>query len=98
MYKSPAGWFAGADVRHVDGYYSAGNIANVSTGFVDAYTIVDAQLGYEWENYTLTLFAKNLFDEQYLTSVNEVDGGRISPAYGFIGAERQIGLTLRAEF
>lgn len=98
MYRSPTGWFAGADVRHIDGYYSSGNIANVSTGYVDAYTIVDAQVGWEWENYTLTLFAKNLFDEHYLTSVNEVDGGRISPAYAFIGEERQFGLTLRAQY
>lgn len=98
MYHSPTGWFAGANVRHVDGYYSSGNIANIDTGYVDAYTIVDAQVGWEWENYTLTLFAKNLFDEQYLTSVNEFDGGRISPSYGFIGDERQVGLTLRAEF
>lgn len=98
MYHSASGWFAGANVRHVDGYYSSANVANVDTGYVDAYTIVDAQVGWEWENYTLTLFAKNLFDEQYLTSVNEVDGGRISPAYGFIGDERQVGLTLRAEY
>lgn len=98
MYHSPTGWFAGANVRHVDGYYSSGNVANFDTGYVDAYTVVDAELGWEWESYTLTLFAKNLFDEQYLTSVNEVDGGRISPAYGFIGDERQVGLTLRAEY
>lgn len=98
MYRSPTGWFAGADVRHVDGYYSSGNIANAPTGYVDAYTIVDAQLGWEWENYTLTLFAKNLFDEHYLTSVNEVNGGPISPAYAFIGEERQFGLTLRAQY
>jgi outer membrane receptor protein involved in Fe transport len=98
MYHSPTGWFAGANVRHVDGYYSSGNIANAATGNIDAYTIVDAQVGWEWENYTLTLFAKNLFDEEYLTSVNTNDRGRISPAYGFIGDERQIGLTLRAEF
>lgn len=98
MYHSPTGWFAGANVRHVDGYYSSGNIANDVTGKVDAYTVVDAQVGWEWENYTLTLFAKNLFDEEYLTSVNTVDGGLLSPAYGFIGEERQIGLTLRAQY
>lgn len=97
-YHSPLGWFAGANVRHVDGYYSSGNIANVATGFVDAYTIVDAQVGWEWDNYTLTLFAKNLFDEDYLTSVNRVDGGVLSPAYGFIGDERQVGLTLTGRF
>ena len=98
MYRSPTGWFAGANVRYVDDYYSSSNVANVSTGYIDAYTIVDAQVGWEWENYTLTLFAKNLFDEEYLTAVNEVDGGVISPAYGFIGEERQFGLTLRADF
>jgi outer membrane receptor protein involved in Fe transport len=98
IYRSPAGWFAGAGVRHIDGYYSSGNIANVDTGYVDAYTIVDAQVGSEWENYTLTLFAKNLFDEEYLTSVNRVDGGTLSPSYGFIGEERQVGLTLRAQY
>jgi outer membrane receptor protein involved in Fe transport len=98
LYRSPTGWFAGADVRHVDGYYSAGNIANVATGFVDAYTIVDAQVGWEWENSTLTLFANNLFDEQYVTSINEVDGGLLSPSYAFAGQDRQFGLTLRAEF
>lgn len=98
LYSSPAGWFAGANIRHTDGYYSGGDVANLATRFVDGYTVVDARVGWEWENYTLTLFAKNLFDEGYLTSVNRVDGGRLSPDYGFIGDERQVGLTLRAEF
>lgn len=98
MYKAPSGWFAGADVRHTDGYYSNGNVSNVSTGYVDSYTVVDARVGWEWENYTLTLFAKNLFDEDYLTSVNTVDGGLLSPDYGFIGDARTVGVTLRGEF
>jgi iron complex outermembrane recepter protein len=98
MYRDPAGWFVGADVRHTDGYYSNGNVSNVSTGVVDSYTVVDARVGWEWEKYTLTLFAKNLFDEDYLTTVNTVDGGTLSPAYGFIGDARTVGVTLRGEF
>ena len=98
LYRSPTGWFAGADVRHVDGYYSAANVANLETGFVDAYTVVDAQVGWEWDNYKLTLFANNLFDEQYVTSINTVDGGLLSPSYAFAGQDRQFGLTLRAQY
>lgn len=98
MYQSEAGWFAGANIRHTDGYYSGGDVANLATRYVDGYTVVDARVGWEWENYTLTLFAKNLLDEGYLTSVNTVDGGRLSPDYGFIGDERQVGLTLTGRF
>lgn len=98
MYRSPAGWFAGADVRHTDGYYSYGDIANLATRYVDSYTVVDARVGMEWEDYTLTLFAKNLFDEDYVTAINRVDGGLLNPDYAFIGDSRTVGVTLRAEF
>lgn len=98
MYRSPEGWFVGANVRHTDGYYSYGDTANLATRFVDSYTVVDARAGWEWENYTLTVFAKNLLDEDYLTSVDRVHGGVLAPAYGFIGDERQVGLTLTGRF
>ena len=98
MYRSAAGWFAGASVRHSDGYFGFGNVANIPERTVDGFTVVDASVGWEWENYTLTLFAKNLFDEEYLTSVDTRDNPPLAPAYGFIGDERQIGLTLRGAF
>lgn len=98
MYHSAMGWFAGANVRHSDGYFSFGNVANISERAVDGFTVVDASVGWEWETYTLTLFAKNLFDEDYLTSVDTRNNPPLAPAYGFIGDERQVGLTLRAEF
>lgn len=98
LYRSAQGWFLGANVRHIDGHYSTGAINNSPTRFVDSYTVVDARAGWQWENYTLTLFAKNLFDEEYLTAVERTDDPPLSPAYGMAGDERQIGLTLRAEF
>lgn len=98
LYRSPTGWFVGANVRHIDGYYSYGDIPNLSSRFVDGYTVVDARIGWKWEEYTLTLFAKNLLDEKYLTSVDRVDGGPLAPPYGFIGDERQVGLTVTGRF
>ena len=98
LYRSEQGWFLGANVRHVAGYFSFGDIANQPTREVEAYTVVDARMGWEWQNHTVTLFAKNLFDEDYLTSVNTVDGGAIAPDYGFIGDGRQLGLTLNTRF
>jgi iron complex outermembrane receptor protein len=98
MYRSAQGWFVGANVRHTDGYQSTGDVDNSPTQYVDSYTVVDARAGWEWENYTLTVFAKNLFDEKYLTAVERDDSPPLYPAYGMAGDERQIGLTLRAEF
>jgi outer membrane receptor protein involved in Fe transport len=60
--------------------------------------VVDARAGWEWENYTLTVFAKNLFDEKYLTAVERTDDPPLYPAYGMAGDERQFGLTLTGRF
>ena len=98
LYRSAEGWFVGANVRHTDGYYSTGDVDNSPTQFVDSFTIVDARAGWEWENYTVTLFAKNLFDEKYLTAVERNDSPPLYPAYGMAGDERQIGLTLTGRF
>ena len=98
MYRWQSGLFAGADVRHTDGYFSYGAISNVATRAVDPYTIVDARVGYEWDHYTLTLFAKNLFDEQYFTSIDRADGGILAPSYAFVGDSRTVGVTLRGKF
>lgn len=98
MYRSAAGWFLGANVRHTDGYYSTGDVDNSPTQFVDSFTVVDARAGWEWENYTLTVFAKNLFDEKYLTAVERTDDPPLYPAYGMAGDERQFGLTLTGRF
>ena len=92
MYRDPSGWFAGANLRYTDGYYSGGDLANSSLRFVDGYTLVDARVGYEWDHYTLTLFAKNLFDEQYVTSKS------FGATEATVGDEQLVGVTLRGEF
>lgn len=98
MYRSSTGWFAGANVRHLADYFTGLSVDNSPSKLVDAYTVVDARVGWEWEQYTLTLFAKNLFDENYLTAVSRVDGGTLSPSYGMVGDSRLLGVTLTGRF
>jgi len=92
MYKDRSGWFAGANMRHTDGYYSGGDLANSSLRFVDGYTTVDVRAGWEWEHYTLTVFAKNVFDTEYVTSLG------FNGTEATVGDERLVGMTLRGRF
>ncbi|MGE0626709.1 MAG: TonB-dependent receptor [Hyphomicrobiaceae bacterium] len=93
-YQSTMGWFVAGNVRHIAGYYSFGDIANIAAKAVDGYTVVDASVGWQWKNYTLTLFSKNLLDEKYLTAVDRTT----PPGTGFVGDGRVVGLTLRGQF
>ena len=92
MYRHETGFFGGADVSYTDGYYSKGDLQNLPTLFVDSFTIVNAQLGYEAKNFTVTAFAKNLLDEEYLTSVSS--GGN----YATVGDGRSFGLRVEGRF
>lgn len=95
IYKHPSGYFAGANMRHTDGYYSGvagGDLGNDPLRYVEDYTLVDARIGYEWEKYTLTVFAKNLFDEEYVTNIRSGGTGAT------VGDGRLFGVTLRGEF
>jgi iron complex outermembrane recepter protein len=95
LYKHFSGWFVGANVRHTDGYYSGfngGDLANSALRFVDGYTTVDVRTGWEWGNHTLTVFAKNVFDAEYITSINTTG------TEATVGDERLVGVTLRSRF
>lgn len=60
-----SGWFAGASMKHVGASLSR---IEATRQKLNAYTTVDAQLGYEWNNgMVLTAYATNLFDKEYFT-------------------------------
>ena len=67
-------------------------LANTPTRFVDAFTLVNARIGYETQHGSVSLFARNLFDEQYLTSIA---AGRTEAT---IGDGRMIGIKATARF
>lgn len=56
-----------------------------------SYGLIDAMVGYEWENWDLTLNATNLADDEHVTT-------SLSRGDAFYGNQRFIGLTLRHQF
>lgn len=94
IYRHASGFFASADLAYTDSYYSVGDIANTAAERVSAFTIVNAALGYEAQKWSLTLYAKNIFDEQYLTGISVSD----FDSEATIGDGRMIGVRARATF
>ena len=92
VWTHQSGFFMGADVSYTDGFYSSGALDNMANQYLDGFTLVNAQLGFETENLKLTAFAKNLFDKQYLTSINSV-GSKAT-----VGDGRTFGLQLKGRF
>ncbi|RZM78285.1 hypothetical protein C3B51_15465 [Pseudoalteromonas rubra] len=68
----------------------------------DQHTIVNTQLGYNWDNYTVRLDVKNLFDKEYIsTYFKDADNqGNPFTSYGqmYLGKSRQVSLTLQMDF
>jgi len=92
IWRHQSGLFTSADVSYTDGFYSNGNLMNTSGRFVSDFTIVNANIGYESKNGSLSLFARNLFDKQYLTSINSDLAGAT------IGSGRIVGIRGTARF
>ena len=82
------------DLRYVG---SSGNefSSRATTLQLDSYTIVDLILGYEFDAWTLNLFAKNLFDERVVTNI---DPDRVQPPQFTRGRPRTIGVSINKNF
>ncbi|MCQ0988028.1 TonB-dependent receptor [Jiella marina] len=92
IWRHHSGIFAEADMSFTDGFYSSGDLANTSSRLVDSFTLVNAQIGYEYNDFSVAAFAKNIFDEQYLTSINETG------SQATIGDGRTYGLKATGKF
>jgi len=64
----------------------------------DARTLVNMQVGYEWENVGIYLIGKNLFDEEYFTQPLIDDDSFDQSSLVRIGEERQMSISLRGSF
>ena len=65
-----------------------------STDKIESYTLLDANIGYDFNSWEFSLFGVNLTDEKYYTSlVNNLTG---TP--GITGSPRVIGLSISKEF
>ena len=62
-YTSDGGWFARLDINAIDAYYF--DISHNQKS--DAYQLVNLRIGKKWDNWALSAWTRNLFDENYAT-------------------------------
>lgn len=86
--------FIRADVRHVS---SSGNefSSRPTLSVLPSYTIVDLNLGYDFNDWSIGIFAKNLFDE---TVVTNIDPDRVQPDQLTRGLPRTVGISVTRSF
>lgn len=91
----------GANYRFEGGYYVGGNYAYFGKVYYDndnthsqSYGVTNVKIGYEKEKFDIYLYAKNLFDEGYITRAFVVN----SSWYARAGEPRNIGLAFTYRF
>jgi iron complex outermembrane recepter protein len=92
-YDADNGIFAIAEVVGSDQYYESDDPVNRSKSQRGAYTVVNASIGYRYENWTFTIWSKNLFDEEYEDRVFFFDNGAGDQRYEAPAAPRTFGVT-----
>ena len=64
-YRSPCGLFISLEARGNDSYYESNNKDDRSERTRRAFVVFNGSVGYAYKNWTLTLWGRNLFDEEY---------------------------------
>lgn len=70
-YDSGIGFFANGEINGSDAYYESNSHDEKRSNF----TVINAAMGYRFNNWTLTLWAKNLLDADYQKRVFYFDNG-----------------------
>lgn len=102
-YQNDRGWFASGTASYTGEQYS--DVTNLESNKVDAYTIVNARAGYRNDNWSVALFADNVFDERFigrqgLFSVATNDGTVTANTGPFFAVNdpRVVGVELRYSY
>ncbi|MEM6502679.1 MAG: TonB-dependent receptor [Cyanobacteria bacterium P01_C01_bin.89] len=90
QYRSPIGIFGRLELTGVGTTF----FDEDNTLKQDPYAIVNARLGYEFDNYGIYLFAHNIFDTEYLTFASPITA---NPT-GLYGTPATFGVQFRAKF
>ncbi|MEM8982644.1 MAG: TonB-dependent receptor [Pseudomonadota bacterium] len=102
-YENELGWFASGTASYTGEQYS--DVTNLEQNRVDAYTIVNARAGYRNDNWSVSVFADNLFDERFvgrqgLFSVATSDGlvtANTGPFFA-VNDPRVVGVEIRYSY
>ena len=84
--------------RTIGKSYYWDNTGTNSADNIDTYTLIDAGIGYEINDWDIALFGSNLTDEEYYTSLVSNLGFGNGNAPGVAGSPRVIGLSISREF
>lgn len=94
FYEHESGFFAGADAKYLSEYL--GRLDSQPHEYVDGYWVANMQVGFRFEPLTVTLFAENLFDNEYFVyNAKDAGGNDIAAS---LGAPQVIGLTASMKF
>lgn len=96
-YKHHSGVFVSASANYTGDYYSTGDINNLAAYEIENRFLVNGKVGYEQQGMTISVFADNIFDEQYLTGFSS-DGYPGTPVEASIGDGRTVGVEVKAKF
>lgn len=98
LYEHGNGVFANLDARYASSAYS--DPQNFQEHKVESYAVVNTKVGYRRNNWSVALFARNLFDEDYLLRIRNAaelpDGPGLWEAN--VGAPRVVGGELTLSF
>lgn len=104
------GWSLGARYDHESGFFATVDLAGRNDYFEsnnhdekrDGFTTVNTSIGYTRNDWTVSVWARNLFNERYTQRVfffgNDPSTGYTPTRYESLAAPRQIGVTLSREF
>ncbi|MEM7098369.1 MAG: TonB-dependent receptor [Pseudomonadota bacterium] len=102
-YGAERGIFGGITVSYTDDSFS--DLTNLDINQSDSFVLVNARVGYRWDNFEIAAIANNVFDDRYATStrlrsVSTATGLTTpnSPASFTVNDPRLIGIELRARF
>lgn len=92
-YQATNGFFAGLEARGSDDYYESNNKDHRSERVRHSFVTFNGSIGYKYQNWTFTLWGKNLFDEAYEKRVFYFNQGQGDKRYENPADPQQFGVT-----
>ncbi|MFK7914244.1 MAG: TonB-dependent receptor [Pseudomonadales bacterium] len=97
-YQFSQGWFGRLEVEGKDSYF----VSDSHTERAPSYELINATVGYETERWHVTLWGRNLTDEDYVVRGfffgNDPRDGYTARGFNQLGEPRRVGLTAGLNF
>lgn len=92
-YRFEAGWFVNANANFQSSTFGGFSVDDDYFSDNDARVLVNAKIGYEGENFSAFVFARNLFDEEYVVTSYQPDFPLVK-----YGEPRVVGVQIEARY